>query len=206
MAGNGRVNRKSRLESMSFLRPRLSVGLRSPRLRMTSGPESVPATGTEVFVEPGSEVWRPIRQSQIAGLFATVGFPLYHCRRLRMRNRRLRVMKFTDGGMGPRAISTLHRDSAYNPIAKRGEGVRIILERRPALSGRLPEYRLIDGEERLWATPAATASGETAQSGRLLNFRPDMRPTRGSVLRFPATGPVRKARVRACPTAGGFLG
>jgi len=44
---------------------------------------------------------------------------------------------------------------------KRGEGVRIILERTLALSGRLPEYRLIDGEELLLTIPAATVPGET---------------------------------------------
>jgi ATP-dependent DNA helicase RecG len=45
---------------------------------------------------------------------------------------------------------------------KRGEGVRIILERTLALSGHLPEYRLIDGEELLLTIPAATAPGESA--------------------------------------------
>jgi len=44
---------------------------------------------------------------------------------------------------------------------KRGEGVRIILERSTALSGRQPEYRLIDDAELLLIIYAASAIRET---------------------------------------------
>lgn len=38
---------------------------------------------------------------------------------------------------------------------KRGEGVRVILDRTQALSGQLAEYRVLDGEELLLIIPAA---------------------------------------------------
>jgi hypothetical protein len=44
---------------------------------------------------------------------------------------------------------------------KRGEGVRIIFERSTALSGRQPEYRLIDDAELLLIIYAASAIRET---------------------------------------------
>jgi hypothetical protein len=44
---------------------------------------------------------------------------------------------------------------------KRGEGVRTILERSTALSGRQPEYRLIDDAELLLIIDAASAIRET---------------------------------------------
>ena len=42
---------------------------------------------------------------------------------------------------------------------KRGEGVRVILDRTQALSGSLPEYRVLDGEELLLIVPAANGPG-----------------------------------------------
>jgi ATP-dependent DNA helicase RecG len=46
---------------------------------------------------------------------------------------------------------------------KRGEGVPVILERSRTLSGRLPEYRLIDGEELLLTIYAANVPGENGR-------------------------------------------
>ena len=43
---------------------------------------------------------------------------------------------------------------------KRGEGVLIILERTQALAGRLPEYRVFDGEELQLIIPAANVAGD----------------------------------------------
>jgi ATP-dependent DNA helicase RecG len=45
---------------------------------------------------------------------------------------------------------------------KRGEGVLIILERTQALAGRIPEYRVIDGEELQLTIPAASVEGKDA--------------------------------------------
>ena len=52
---------------------------------------------------------------------------------------------------------------------KGGEGVRITLERSTALSGRQPEYRLIDDAELLlvWGTPSKTNPNKAAKSFRL---------------------------------------
>lgn len=40
---------------------------------------------------------------------------------------------------------------------KRGEGVRIVLDRTEALAGKPAEYRMIDGEELMLVIPAASA-------------------------------------------------
>jgi len=56
----------------------------------------------------------------------------------------------------PAGVPGLETDRA-TIMDKRGEGVRIIFQATEALSGRLPEYRLIDGEELLLTIPAASA-------------------------------------------------
>lgn len=58
----------------------------------------------------------------------------------------------------PAGVPGLETDRA-TIMDKRGEGVRIIFQATEALSGRLPEYRLIDGEELLLTIPAASAEG-----------------------------------------------
>jgi hypothetical protein len=56
----------------------------------------------------------------------------------------------------PREISGLHTDRS-TMMDKRGEEVRIIIERTESLAGKRPEYRLIDEDELQLVIPAATA-------------------------------------------------
>jgi ATP-dependent DNA helicase RecG len=56
----------------------------------------------------------------------------------------------------PHEVASLKTDRT-TMMDKRGEGVRIILDRTQALSGRFPQYRLIDDEELQLVIPAAEA-------------------------------------------------
>ena len=67
----------------------------------------------------------------------------------------------------PTGMSWLQSDR-QTYMDKRGEGVRIILENSERLSGRRPEYRLIDDDELLLMIFAATGSvGESAMASEI---------------------------------------
>jgi hypothetical protein len=59
---------------------------------------------------------------------------------------------------------------------KRGEGVRIILERSTTLSGRQPEYRLIDDAELLLTIYAAGVPSRNEYNGRFVSTALPLQP------------------------------